>query len=474
MRANTFFSLCLFLCCTLCAQAADRKVIRITSTSGEEESYDNFLYNSENQLIWVQSSTNSTRDVYTYDEKGLLLQKTTLSWIAANKQYKELNRETYTYDDNGMVKTMDRLTSIGTSFQRHYVFSDYKYKDGKAIFWHMEDIRESNTYKYDYQVITTLDEQGRVVTENVEELDYDYPEDGFCAYEGSAFTYKDNGEIDTEVRTTYNYAYDKIRKSENYTYTYADLAPKYAPTGLKANVKGAEVVLSWEAVEGASSYVLTFDMQRQTVQGTSYAVKDISIGDHEFAVQAVIDGVERNASTPILVSANDPGKKAAENLIAGEPRKSIEDTDEGTPRTFYIVPLTWTIPQGHSEIKEIRIYYTSVIHGTVYQAVGDNRATSYSLKLDEYDVRQTDSEGVYTNGADIDIYVTLVYGSGESEASNVVTLNPYNLANGITEPDAIHSLSASPAAKQFTVGGTPVKENYRGIIISNGKKVIKN
>ena len=479
MKKKAFLAFMLLTCSTIGLQATDRKVTRISSaaTSESAESYDHYLYNPEGQLMWVQSSTSNTRDVYTYDAQGLLTQKTTLSWLSSDNAYHELNRETYQYDGAGQLSRTDQLTNIGSAYERHYVFTGYTYQDGKAMGWHMEDVRGDKSYRYDYKVLLTRDGQGRILTEDIEEYDYDYPEDGFCAYEGHTYTYRENGDIDTEVYNKYNYSYDKVRKSETRTYTYSDLDAAFAPRGLKAEASGKTIQLSWHAVEGATGYVVTYDMERKEVSGTTFTATDIAVGEHEFTVQAIVNGEEKNAAVPVIGTISDPGMLAAENLQAGTPRISVEETDNG-PRTFYIIPLQWSVPAGHSEIRDTRIYYTSAISGTVYQPVGSPTATSYELKIDEYDVRRTNEAGDYTCGADMEFYVTLIYGSGESEASNILKINPYNVANGLDTPDAITVVGENGNAGEdkdaYTLTGIRAGKAQRGIIIRNGKKIARN
>ena len=481
MKKRAILAFMLLSCATIGLQATDRKVTKITTaaTSTSAESSDHYLYTPDGQLMWVQSSTNNTRDVYTYDQQGQLVQKTTLSWLSSDKAYHELNRETYQYDESGLLSRTDQLTGIGTNYERHYVYTGYGYQDGKAVSWHMEDVRANATYQYDYKVLLTRDGEGRILTENIEEYDYDYPEDGFCAYEGHTYTYQENGDIATEVYNKYNYAYDKVRKTETLTYTYSDLDAGFAPTGLKAVANGNSIQLSWNAVEGATGYVVTYDMERKEVSGTSLTATDIAIGEHEFTVQAIVGGEVKNAAAPVKGSISDPGMKPAGNLQAGTPRISVEETDNG-PRTFYIIPLSWNIPDGHSDIKDIRVYYTSAISGTVYQSVGNKSATDFELKIDVYDVRRTNEAGEYTCGMDMQFYVTVMYGSGESEASNIVKMNPYNLANGLDEPDAIVNVdeneneNGNHDKNGYTLGGMKAKESQRGIIIRNGKKIVRN
>lgn len=453
------------------AQANDRKVTKVTTlpaSSDDTESYDYYLYDAQGKLMWVQGI--STRDVYTYNEKGLATMKTTLSWVPSDKAYKVVNTEAYTYDAEGKLTDMEQTKNVGTSNERKYVYNDYKYEGEEPISWHMEDVRATTIYKYDYKVILEKDAAGRITSKQIEEYDYDYPEDGFCAYEGYTYTYKENGDIDTEVYKIYNYDYEKVRKTENRTYTYSNLSASYVPTGLEAKVDSKSIVLTWNAVEGATAYAVTYDLEHVTVEGTTLTIKDIALGEHEFSVQAIIGGEEKNACQPVKASLLDPGMMAAENLQAGEPRQSIEETDNGK-RTFYIIPFTWTLPQGHSEIKEMRLYYTSAIMGTIYQAVGNQNATSFELKIDEYDVRKTDANGKYTDGYDMEFYLTIVYGSGESEKSNIVKLNPYNVANGIV--DALNSISISKGENAYTLGGMKATRDSKGLIIKNGKKILR-
>ena len=463
-------SLLLFFAST-CMTAAERKVSKVTSTTAGE-SYDYYLYNPQGQLMWVQSTTTNTRAVYSYNTKGQMVTKTTMSWIAADWQYKALNEETYTYGEDGNVKRMDQVRNLNTSFEskRYYLYTAYDEK-GNALAW--QHYNDKGVLYYEYKAELTFDDNGNITRKVIKEFDPDYPEDGWYLYEDHEYTLQPNGDINTEKTTVYK-SDGSVKSTTDYIYTYSDLDASYAPTGFTATPEGNNIQLSWNAVEGATEYIVTYDMEHKTVSGTSFTAKNIAVGDHEFTIQAVIGGEEKNAASPITCALSDPGRLPVENLVAGTPRVSVEDTDEGTPRTFYIIPLSWEIPANHSEIKDFRVYYNSVVFGNKYTSVESKNATSFELKLDEYDVRRTDEDGHYLNGADMKLYLTVIYVSGESEASNIVTINPYNLINNIDEPDAIHctKVLADTNGISYNLAGQKVSTKQKGIIVKNGRKML--
>lgn len=466
--------------CMQTAEASDRKVIKITTaatTADSGEGYDHYIYNAQGQLLWVQSTTNSSRDVYEYNAEGQKVKKTTYSWIPANKAYKVLNVETYTYGTDGNVATMDQVTNVGSTYSRHYVWTYTAYEGGEWAKATMEDIRETVTYKYEYQVLFERDENQRITSKKIEELDYEYLDDGFCAYEGHDYTYNENGDIATEAVKTYSYSYDKVKKTVKRTYTFADLDASFVPANVKTTSGTSSIALTWDAVAGATSYAVTYDLEHKVVEGTTFTAEGINEGEHEFAVQAIIDGVERNACTPVAASVIDPGQLPAENLAVGECRKVVEQNeDDGSNVTFYYVPLTWNIPAGHSEIKGIRVYRSDAdVEGeSHYTPLESTDATSCELKLFEYQTLHIDEAGNYADGINFNITVVILYASGEAAPSNVVTVNVYNKANGIAEEDAISTVTTSAAATGiYNLAGQRVSESENGILIVNGKKMMR-
>lgn len=444
------------------------KVAVPATAADNKEEFDYYIYNAAGQLIWVQSSSTSSRTVYEYNEQGQATKKTTMSWVPADRAFKELNSETYTYDANGNVEKMEQYTNIGTTYSRHYIYNYTSYENGIATSATMEDVRAENSYKYDYKTTIEYDAQNRIVKKTTEEYDYDYPDDGFCAYESYEYSYKDNGDIDTERYKTYNYAYDKVKKDITYTYTYADLDASFAPTGLSATINGSSILLSWDEVAGATDYVVTYDLEHKIVNGsTSFIASDIAVGEHTFTVQAIVNGEEKNAANPVTACVVDPGKLPAQNLAVGECTKTVEETETGDV-TFFVLPLTWSIPNGHSEIKDIRVYFNDE-----YKSIDSKTATSYDLKLYEWQIRNTDENGDYTDGKEFEIAVVLVYGSGEAEKSNIVVVNPYKQTDGGNIEDAISAVSTKTKSVKYNLSGLRVNNSYRGIIIQDGRKVLR-
>lgn len=481
---------------------AERKVTNIVTPSSENalknDTVHCLLYNADGQLMWRQNPTTSSRDVYFYNEKGQLTEKLTRSWIPYDRAYKDLNKETYTYGADGNVSRMDQTRNIASSFEskRYYLYTAYDEK-GNATAW--QHYNDKDVLYYEYKADYTYNANGNVEKKVVQEFDPDYPEDGYYAFETYEYTFKTNGDIDTE--TIIVYKSDGSEKSKiTQHYCYSELDAKYVPQNLKAQKAGEDDVdLTWNAVDNASAYVVTYGELHVKVNGTKYTAKDIATGDVEFTVQAIVGGEEKNAATPVVVSIVDEGNLPAQNLMAGTPYKTVEQTDS-EDRTYYIIPLTWELPAGHSEIKDIRICYNSRVFGTTYISTEKANATSFNLKLDEYEVLNTEkkpildadgnpeideetgepkTEDVYTDGADVNIYVIILYGSGESEHSNELNINPYNMVNGIEDgiEDGIETIRTSDKFNFgntiYNLAGQRISHQQKGIVIKAGKKILK-
>lgn len=458
------------------AEANERKVIKITTaatTADSGEGYDHYIYNAEGQLLWVQSTTNSSRDVFEYNAEGQKVKKTTYSWIPADKAYKLLNVETYTYEGGALVR-MDQKLNAGSSFERNYYNLYLVYDDGNSG-WSQYNAA-TDALRYQYKEVYEKNAAGQVTKKTVLEFDPDYPEDGWYLYETSDYEFAENGDIKSETYKTYK-SDGGVKKTNERTYTFADLDASFVPANVKTTSGTSSITLTWDAVAGATSYAVTYDLEHKIVEGTTFTAEGINEGEHEFAVQAIIDGVERNACTPVAASVIDPGQLPAENLAVGECRKVFEpNEDTGENVTFYYVPLTWSIPAGHSQIKDIRIYRSdAAAEGGVsdYTSLESTDATSCELKLFEYQTLHTDEAGNFTTGINFNITVVIVYASGEADPSNAVTVNVYNEANGISEENAISDVtSATRPTSIYNLAGQRVTENEKGILIVNGKKVM--
>ena len=104
--------------------------------------------------------------------------------------------------------------------------------------------------------------------------------------------------------------------------------------------------------------------------------------------------------------------------------------------------------------------------------------TTFENTYYDEDTWQTVSLG---NGPDVKMWITAIYASGESQKSNVVELNVYNLANGgsgETDVKAVKAATADAPVEIFNVAGQQIKKaNGRQLILirqgNEVKKVLK-
>lgn len=411
---------------------------KIVSATNSNKDLFYYYYDAQNRLI--QQISNTTRYDYTYNEAGQCVKKQTLMWVSATGVYSMGNYEVYEYGADGNVSktTVMKKPWNATEYVEDDVFTNYTYEDGFQKTW-------DNYYKgvlyYNYRNIITKNEAGEVVTVATEQFDPDDP--------GKGWTPK------TEMQ-----------------YVWADISANLVPSNLTLKNENGNITLTWNAVDGSQSYFVTYDQTRVEVKGgkTTYNVT-LGTGEHRVAVQAVIDGKARNAAF-VDVEVSDSGKLPAENLTAGTCFLTVEETEsaEAPTREFYNIPLSWTMPAGHSAVKSFRIYYDSRTYGpATYLPVESPNATSYTLKIDPYELRNVDEEGNLTTGITTPIYVTVIYGTGESEKSNVIYVNPYEVISGI-ENVVVDRVNAD--AKVYNVAGQQVNAG-KGIVITGGKKYVK-
>lgn len=411
---------------------------QIVSASNSNEDMFYYYYDSQNRL--VQQISNTTRYDYTYNEAGQCVKKQTLMWVSATAAYKLGNYEVYEYNTDGTVSktTVMKRPYNSTEYAEDDVFMNYTYEDGFQKTW---DNYYKGTLYYKYRNQITKNAAGEIVTVVTEQYDPDEPSKGWT------------------TKTKMNYV-------------WADISADYVPASLNYSNDNGKITLTWNAVSGAQSYWVTCDQTRTEVKGGSTSLTTtLGTGIHRVAVQAVIDGKARNAAF-VDIDVNDPGKLPVENLTAGKCFITIEETEsaEAPTREFYNIPLSWTIPAGHSEIKSFRVYYDSRTFGNAtYKPVESPTATSYTLKVDPYELRDVDAEGNLTTGITTSIYVTVVYDSGESAKSNVISVNAYNeVVSGIEHVTKDENRQNS---KIYNTAGQSVV-NAKGIVIKNGKKML--
>lgn len=418
---------------TLSANAqSSHKIVKATD-SKEDTHY--YYYNAQNQLIWELVGT--TRYEFEYNAAGQRTKRQTNLWVANPGAYQKSNYETYEYDADGNVTktTVMRKPYGKDEYEEDDVFTNYTYEDGVAKTW---DNYYKGTLYYNFRNTLTKNESGDVEKVVTERFDPDAPEKGWAT-------------------------------TNTITYQYADLSADYVPANLKIDSKDGDITLTWSPVAGAEKYIVSYDNERKEVVGATTFQVTLGTGSRMFAVQAVINGVECNAAF-CDTSVSDPGKLPITDLTVGDIFETEEETESeelGT-RTFFNIPLSWTMPQGHSEVVKFNIYYNSVAYGNdCYQALVDPTATSYILRIDPFEVATHDEEGVLREGIDTPIYITVVYTTGESEKSNIITVNPFRTLGH--EATSIATITRENNTPTYNLSGIRINSG-KGIMIKNGKK----
>lgn len=441
-----------------------QEIIRAVDSNEDTHSY---YYNEQNQLFWESYGT--TRREYKYNAAGQCTEMNQYAWVAAEGNYSPTQKESYTYDAAGNLsqKVVDK--SINNPFGAVWTYKYFDYQNGVATYY--DEYKGSSLY-YMYKQLSEFDAQGHQTKCTVMYADPD-------KYQNPTHETVDYKDKENEYTKTYN-AEGRLTAEFNgkmsYEYQYTELSAAYAPKNLKAETGNGKIKLTWDPVAGAEKYIVSYDLKRIEVEGCEYSTA-IATGERQFTVQAVVGGMERNAATPLSVTISDTGMLPISNLATGMVTETLEDTESeamGGKRLFYNIALSWSLPEGHSEVVKYILYYDSRTFGKdVMTGIVDPAATSYTLKIDPYEVADYDEEGNPCKGYDTNISISVVYTSGESERSNVVTLNPYNLIHGITGIRCTAPSAKTESTTSFTTSGLPASAHHRGIVIQGGKKYVK-
>lgn len=423
-----------------------------------------YYYNADNQLFWELFGT--TRREYEYNPQGQQTSMKQYAWVSAQNNYVLTVTEDYEYDAQGNMSKKTTVKNVGTIYESQftYIYSDYA--DGIATYY--DEYKNGSLY-YMYKQVPIFSARHRLlgcIIYYADPDDYTNPTHETVTFSG----------IETENSLTYDengYIIKENKGKTEYNYTYTALGNSYVPANLTATDHNGTVTLTWDAVAGADTYIVSYDQERIEVNATTFTAI-VGTGSRLFTVQAVIDGIERNAATPVQAEVEDPGKLPVTDLAVGNIYETVEETESeelGT-RTFYNIPLTWSLPEGHSEVVKFNVYYNSTTYGEAFSVgVTDPAATSYLLKIDPFEVTEWDEEGTPCKGIDTPVFITITYVTGKSDKSNVVIVNPYKTLGhetSITSPSLLPSTS-TPA---YNLSGLPVATPVKGIIIKDGKKYL--
>lgn len=432
---------------------------KIISSTDSNDYIHHYYYNSDNQLFAETFGTTSRQ--FFYNENGKCTKMIQSGWKQSEGNYADTQIERYEYDADGNLskKTVDKTVNNTFGAVWTYEYSDYV--NGVATYY---DEYKNGTLYYMYKQVPVFDTNNNLTECTVYYADpdkYTNPTHATVEYGSKDYTY------------TKTYDENGVLTAENdgktsYQYVYADVNPSYVPANLRADNNNGKVTLTWDAVEGAESYIVIYDLERMTVDATNFTTT-VGIGKRPMGVQPVINGVERNAAMTV-VTVSDPGMKPITDLAVGEITKTVEETEseELTTRTFYNIPLSWSIPEGCSEIVKFNVYYYSMTYGNTYYAVTEPKATSCVLRIDPFEVAEQNEEGELKKGVETPIYITVFYKSGESEKSNTVIVNPFkDLGDEAAGIDNITADETSDA--MYNLAGQRVN-NAKGIVIKNNKK----
>lgn len=480
--------------------------------------YNNYYYNAANQNSVETSSYAFYRMNYNAD--GTVASRETWS-NSGGSFYKSASTE-YEYDAaKNIIKTINtnydaagNATPSGGSLFEDYENGYYKVMKN----YHADG---SITYEAHYQL--TFNEANQIVSSiQLTGAEFDQPGQGlFYTYENglltkevqayytpgaaegqewdyvtstTVYTYNSDGTINTStVITDLRGQHSEVE----WRYTYSTMDPTLIPQNLTADgsIGGNEVYLKWDAVAGASSYIVLYDRNIAEVEGKTEFITPLLLdGQHYFAVLAVVGGEQKNLSDFVVASVKDEGNVPMENfqVLAAE---KVEVESYGNISNYYNLTLSWDVPAGASSISDYKVYvdkgdtwypstnYTSGMpeadkkenYNDVTSWVTDRQNFYWTTFEDtEYDpdTYETKSLG---KGPDCKLWICAIYATGESQPSNVVEINVYNLANGGSGISTIENDNRNGAVEIYNLSGQRVSNLFDGqvYIVKQGNTVKK-
>lgn len=430
----------------------------------------NYYFGKNNKVVLETMSGGYSQYVYTYTAEGELDKKFNQSW------YQSTGWETsgYTksvYDAEGNLlrnetyNLEDSLMSVNEySGYVNGCYAKMENKDGLGVAYY------SQTYGYTWnennQPLTMISYSGEFETAN-QMTTYTYNANGQLETESTQYSDGNGGWAEPHMTNTYYYnadgSIDHVWQFQNgrwgafvsdVVYTYADLDAAYAPTITSIEAGEANTVkLAWTAVEGATGYKVIFDQTVAEVTETTFTTPTLLDGSHDFYVLAVVNGEDKNLSDVATCSVKDLGKKAATDFAVG----NVTVGEDEWGGVAYNIEVSWTLPTDASPITGIKVYYGESSYD--YASVEDVTATSATIQLGEWAVRVYDYELYeYTDGKDMPFSVVISYATGDSERSNAVVCNPYNIASDI---QTVVANGAAENANVYNLSGVCVRKNVK-------------
>ena len=469
------------------ASAQDKQLVRIDNytitvdesgveTENFSSSSETNYYDKEGVLVMDQNANNNQRNFYTYNAEGYKASKTVYSWSDTQGwQLSESSSYTYEYDAEG---NLVKMVSGSGSFT---VYSGYEYGQYKKI----ENCSADGTPYYTSNYLNYFNEQLQVTRREM------LGSDGVTPQQATTYTYNADGKLATthmayldaegkESTTNYSneeYFYNadgtisKVRYTSNgrwgltttdKKYVYDNYSAAYAPQNVEAKAGPANTVtLSWDAVEGAESYVVIYDQTIETVVNNYCNTQTLLDGEHQFFVQAVFDGTPRNISDMATASVKDEGKLAAENFKV----EGVEIAENEYGGRDYLVTVSFTLPEGHSDATAFKLYFGENSYDCVTVNAGDatfdgNKVTMTGT-LYEYAVSDYDYDTYeYVPRTYVALWVVASYATGDADKSNA---DAWNFRDNVSKIST--TATDNTVVEVYSLGGMKTAKAMRGVNI---------
>ncbi|MCM1312526.1 MAG: hypothetical protein NC206_08075 [Bacteroides sp.] len=427
--------------------------------------YTHYYYNAKGELAIEEPSFCQYR--YDYNAEGKKTQRVqwnlsgTLGFIASNTisyEYdadgnliKEIAKyptstQTTVYADfeNGVYKTKQAVDGEGNvTSETHYIltFDEAKNLTEKLVAYKdyvSGEYTPSEKYVYAYA-------DNKLVKETYSTLSGEE----WLVANSTEYTYDADGDV---VETRFMTGSGKNYQERVAKYTYSQMKPAYTPQNVKAEaMPNNRIYVSWDAVEGADSYQVMYDNTLASATTTEFITPTLFDGEHSLTVMAVISGERRNISDYVTATVTDPGRKPMENFQITKVVKQPNDWGY----TDYLLDFSWEKPETASPISGYKIYIDNGTYGEnptwlPSVTINDPEATSYQAQFGQSTFQVQGGEEVnweyLEEGYECKIWIVAVYATGESDKSNIVTMNVFNtniksVELDMNQPVEIYSIS---------------------------------
>lgn len=458
----------------LSANAQEKKIVGVelfnivdgveTSSGMSSTNY----YDKENAN--TLQMTAYSKILLTYNAQGLRATQTSYSWDAsAGWTTSAYNQIAYEYDAEG------NNTAYVDGNGSTYSFSGYENGYYTTMTTPYYQASYKNYFNEKKQIVQrdVLSQDGATVSQRTV---YTYNADGALATEATGYVNEDTivtssnysaSEYTYNADGTINYIITNsiTRYGENTTkmlYIYAEYSAAYVPQNVKATAGANNTIsVTWDAVVGATAYKVIYDQTVADVEGTTLTTGSLIDGEHQFYVQAVINGVARNISDVATASVKDTGKLPAENFeVLG-----VEQGEDEWGGVCYNVKIKFTLPTTTSTITDYSLSYgdgswdkTSITDPTV-----DGSTVTATVSLSQYSIGQYNSETYeYDLRTDVPLSVIITYATGNADKSNVVV---YDFVENKVNTAVVAPTASALSATYYSVSGAKSAAAQRGINI---------